>query len=183
MRFLLAVCCIFGIFLSNCLNGAIPKPSEVPNVLEYVMNCFAEEQKAKHLVMVEKFVEYDDCRQINRVGFLFDLYDTISMDASRVLVTGLVNDLFKSVTGNPKLKPYLVSPFTEKEVIIRLRMRTKQCGFIYPVLGNIAYVSVIDGIVIYDTINSYTYDLDTLRTESFQEALKIAERSMHSLTQ
>lgn len=181
LRLLLIVCCVFGACGIHPLEGfdqvpRVLRQSDVPDVLNYVMNCFAEEQNGKNLVMAEKMRNYDAGGKINRVGYIFDLYEPVTIDAARLLVVDLVNDLVETVNRNEKLKPYLsVSPFTEKEAIIRLRIRTRQCGFVYPVLGNIAYVSVIDGAVIYDTINSYTYDLDMLRTESFEQALKIVK--------
>lgn len=150
----------------------------LPNVIDYVLNCFADEQKAKELVMVEKISDFDESQQISKLGFLFDIYKPLSMPQARQLVTGLATDLLQRVNSAEKLKEYLATtPFTVNDVVIRLRMRNKDCGFIYPALGNIAYVSVIDGTIIYDTVNSFTYDLDTLRTESFAEALKIQTSS------
>lgn len=149
----------------------------LPSGVEYVMNCFAEKVKAgKELVLVEKIWDFDKCGKLNRLGYLFDYYGDVDFMSARMMVTGLVNDMLESIHTNAKVVSYLaVVPFTEKEIVIRLRMRKRECGFIYPVLGNIAYVSVIDGNVIYDTINSYTYDLDTLRTETFAEAMRIIE--------
>lgn len=162
------------------LNGQIAvaenltQRNALPDIIEYVLNCFAEEQKTKGLVLVEKIIDFDECRQISKLGFLFDFFRPLSMPASRQIITSLVNDLVLHVNKQEKLKNYLShKPFTVNDVVVRLRLRNKDCGFIYPMLGNIAYVSVIDGEIIYDTINSFTYDLDTLRTESFADALKI----------
>lgn len=163
-------------FLSGQMVAAenLTQRNALPDIIDYVLNCFAEEQKTKGLVLVEKILDYDECQQISRLGFLFDLFRPLSMPAARQLVTSLITDLLQHVNKQEKLKNYLShKPLTVKDVVIRLRLRNKDCGFIYPVLGNIAYVSVIDGEIIYDTINSFTYDLDTLRTESFAEALKI----------
>ncbi|MBA3815144.1 MAG: hypothetical protein H0X29_01215 [Parachlamydiaceae bacterium] len=145
----------------------------IPDVVQYVLNCFAEEQESKELVLVEKISGYDE-GQISKLGFLFDLYKPLTMGEARGLAIGLTNNLLEKVNNNEKLKNYLSnSPFTVNNVVMRIRLRQKDCGFIYPALGNIAYVSVIDGKIIYDTINSFTYDLDNLRTESFADAIKI----------
>lgn len=147
----------------------------LPNVIEYFLNCFAEEQQKTHgLVLVEKITDFDECEHISKLGFLFDRYQVISLSEARTLVANMVSEFLQQINSNVKLKKYFSNvPFSEKNFVVRLRMRTKDCGFIYPILGNIAYVSAIDGSIIYDTINSFTYDLDTLRTESYADALKI----------
>jgi hypothetical protein len=169
------------VLILTCFGGQIAVAENVlernalPNVVDYVLNCFAQEQNSTGLVLVEKISDYDECQQISKLGFLFDFYKLMSLSDARHQIVGLVNDLLLRINSNVKLKKYLaVSPFTAKDVVIRLRLRNKDCGFLYPPLGNIAYVSAIDGVIIYDTVNSFTYDLDTLRTESFADAIKIS---------
>lgn len=177
MRFLFFSLFTMALYLDPFLEANVPKRSDLPNVIDYVMNCFAEEQSAKNLVPVEKITDFDQFLSIRKLGFVFDYYETLNILSARALITGLAKDLVQKINSSPKLRSYLaVIPFTEKEVVLRLRLRKKNCGFVYPELGNIAYVSVIDGMIIYDTKNSFTYDLDTLRTESFAEALSILNK-------
>lgn len=150
----------------------------LPNVVNYVLNCYAEAQKNSNLVLVEKISDYDEYDQISKLGFMFDLYKPLTLPEARQLVVRLVSNLVQHINSQNKLKKYLANyPFTEKDVVIRLRLRNKDCGFIYPFIGNIAYVSALDGDIIYDTVNSFTYDLDTLRTESYSNAIKIISTS------
>lgn len=151
---------------------AIPTRSDLPDIIEYVLNCFAEQQKSKKLILVSKIVELDS--KIQKLGFLFDLYDNLTLSQARQLITGVVSSFLTTINTSEKLKTYLGNtPFTEKEVSIRVRMRSKQCGFIYPELGNIAYVSAMEGNIFYDTLNSITYDIDNLRIETYKKALEI----------
>lgn len=170
MRFIF----IFAIIVAGRLTGDIPKPSALPDAVEYALNCFAEEQTAKNLILVSKISDVDHCCRIQKLGFLFDLYDNVNILTARSLVTGLMASFLETIHRNEKLTYYLADPFTEKNVVIRIRARNARCGFIYPRLGNIAFISAVDGIIIYDTINSYTYDLDTWRMESYADAIRLS---------
>lgn len=145
----------------------------LPNLVDYALNCFASEQKSQNLNLVNKIFDVDDWGNITRLGYLFDLYDTtLDIPRARNMITGIVTSFVDRISQNEKLKPYLHC-FTEKNVVVRIRLRNDQCGFIYPKLGNVAYVSAIDGIVVYDTLNSYTYDLDTLQVENYTSAISL----------
>lgn len=166
---------ILMIAFRSFLVANVPTCSALPNAIEYLLNCFAEEQKNKNLVLVAKISDVDACCRITKLGFLFDLDGMVDIPAGRSLITGVVTNFLNTINSNEKLRPYLTtSYFTEKNVVIRIRIRNKNCGFFYPYLGNIAYISAMDGAIIYDTINSYTYDLDLLRMENFVEALQLS---------
>jgi len=146
----------------------------LPGKLNYYLNCYAESLKERHLTLVSRNSEgCDNC--ITKISLTFDLFDTPNFDGAREVIVDLVGDLLKGVNARPdELKRYFaVFPLTIQNVDVRVRIRQNTQGcFIYPVLGNIAIISAADGIIVYDTMNSFTFQLDMLRRETFENALK-----------
>lgn len=174
VRFAAASIFIFIIVAMGRLGADVPRPSALPDAVDYALNCFAEAQKDRKLVLAAKIVDVDSCTRIQKLGFLFDLYDEVDIVSGRKLITGLVATFLDAITRNEKLVPYLACNFAEKNIVMRVRLRDARCGYVYPRLGNIAFISFVDGMVVYDTINSYTYDLDTWRMESYEDAVRLA---------
>lgn len=167
----------FIVLWQHVICAVVPSRIDLPDAIDCILNRFGDAQKGKNLVFVSKNYEMDeeDCH-IEKIDFLFDLYETVDIPRARILITSLVNSLLQTVMSSEKLKPYLACHFNADNIIMRIRIRTKECGFIYPVLGNIAYISAMDGRIFYDTLNSYTYQMDNLSMETFQEALRLSNK-------
>lgn len=166
----------FGIFLL-CLRGVLAAEGlgscGIPSEVEYFLNRFGEEQeqKNKSLVLVAKNVE-GECG-IEKIGLLFDYYDTFDLSKARHLVVSIVEDLLREVNSQEKLRPFFAEcSLTINDVVVRIRHQ-KGCEFVFPALGNIVYITAIDGLILYGTLNSYTLEIDNLRTEPYSQALKM----------
>jgi hypothetical protein len=157
-------------------TGSFLPPAPFPSKLNYRLNCFEieESQKDKNLVLVSKnYLGCENC--IEKISLFFDLFETPDFDAARLLITQLVSGFINNINGQEELSCYFAAfPLTSKQVDVRVRIRRTQCGFFFPPLGNIAYITAVDGEVIYHTLNSFTFHYDVLRRESFDTALKWA---------
>lgn len=155
---------------------ALYEPCSLPDQVNYFVNCFAERQKANKLILVTKDGENDDCDCcLERVALMFDYYDTVDLNTARSLILGLVTSFLQEINKQEKLKKFFcVFPLNLDEISIQIRLRNEHCGFIYPSLGNIASISIIDGVITYGTLNSYTYEVDTLRRETYNQATQLS---------
>lgn len=151
-----------------------PMSSDLCRTIDYVLNCYGNSQESTHkLVPVSKIIE-TDCK-IEKLGMLFDYHGSLGISAARKLVVQAVSDLLQTVNSSSKLKPYLKNGgLVVDDVIIRIRVRPDACGFYYPPLGNVALVSAMEDKIVYDTMNSYSYMLNNLLTETYQQGLKLS---------
>jgi hypothetical protein len=148
---------------------------KMPDKLEYALNCFVNGLNIPNLKFVDKNA-YGDCG-IEKVDLLFDLYDDVAIPRARELILQIVNALLGEINLNEKLKCYFKSlPLKVDQLVIRIRVEPTRCGFTYPQMGNIAYISAIDGLITYSTRNSFTYELDNLHLESYSQAMHIYHR-------
>jgi len=151
-----------------------PFPGELRRTIEYILNCYADNQESiNQLIPVSKIIE-TDCK-IEKLGMLFDYYGSLNIPKARRLIIQAVTELLQTVNSSNKLTPYLAhcGALTPDDIIIRIRWRSSACGFFYPPLGNVAFVSAMEDKIVYDTLNSYTFTLNNLMTESFQEGLRL----------
>ncbi len=145
----------------------------LPAAIERVLNCFVMQLQNEKLVLVAKNSD-GECG-IDRVSLFFDLYDTVDIPAARRLIVPIVSGLLQDFNGQEKLRGYFNTfPLTYEQVVIQIRVRSKRCGFVYPVLGNITFIAAMDGTVTYGTLNSFTYEVDSLRTETYRQALQLS---------
>lgn len=147
-------------------------PGELTRTLEYILNCYGTNQEKNHrLIPVSKIFEINS--KIEKLGMLFDYYGSLDISKARALAIQAVTELLQIANSSNKLVPYLANcGLTPDDIIIRIRWRSPTCGFFYPPLGNIAFVSAMENKIIYDTLNSYTFTLNNLMTETFQEGLR-----------
>lgn len=158
-----------GDWNTHFVTDALQPVCGMPAQLNYALDCFVIGLNIDHLVLVAKNVT-GDCG-IEQIELLFDYFETLDIPRARELIVPLVTGFLESINARVKLKPFFECfPITEDQVSIRIRVRPKRCGFIYPVPGNIAAVTAGDGMVRYDTINSFTYGIDTLRIERLKQA-------------
>lgn len=168
MRMLFAILfsCLLG---AQALTAADALSScNIPGPIDRFLNCFALEQEKQKLFLVTKSVE-GDC-ETERIGLLFDYYEPMDEALARGLIIQTVQSLLDAINADSKLIASMGGvPLTENDVVVRIRHRLTAC-YHFPVIGNIAYVTSMDGWILYDTINSYTYDINPLRTERFSRA-------------
>jgi hypothetical protein len=151
-----------------------PFPNELRRTIEYILNCYGDNQEnTNQLIPVNKIIEID-CK-IEKLGMLFDYYGSLTIPKARRLIIQAVTELLQTVNSSNKLTPYLANcgALTPDNIIVRIRWRSSTCGFFYPPLGNIAFVSAMENKIVYDTLNSYSFTLNNLMTESFQEGLRL----------
>lgn len=162
------------IMIPNLLiSEMLTSPCSIPIELDYVLDCFLEEQTHKELIPVIKNAE-GECG-IERVSFLFDYFGTLNISSARRLILDTTKTLLDKLNAKDKvLNPFFAAcfPLTADNIVIRIRVRTNECGFIYPKLDNIAYVTLIDGFISYGTLNSFTYEIDNLRIETYASVKK-----------
>lgn len=160
-----------------CLLAAdvLTAPCSIPPELDYFLNCFLEAQRSKGLIPVTKNAE-GEC-EIEKISLLFDYFGVLDIPSARRLIVDVVISLLQKLNTQEKLYKYFACPpLTVDNLDIRIRIRTDHCGFVYPKLGNIAYVTAIDGIISYSTLNSYTYEINNLRMEPFSKALQFSSQ-------
>jgi hypothetical protein len=109
---------------------------------------------------------------IEMMAISFNYYKEVDFDTARRFVVYCVEEYLTAINSSEKVRPYLHNyPFTAKNVEIRI--------FFYkpdrrdPPLGSITVASSIAGNVRYKANNPNGYTLDTLREETYEEALKI----------
>jgi hypothetical protein len=113
-------------------------------------------------------MEFDVPSGIVQIGLMFDYFGEVDIAAARRLITSVVDSLVDRINKDKKMAPYfLCYPISINQISVRIRIRRDECGFYYPPLGNVAYISAIDGMIYYGTLNSYTYEIDNLRTEPY----------------
>lgn len=156
--------------LRSLLSGeALYEPCSLPDRVNYFINCFAERQKANKLTLVTKD-GIGDCG-LEKVALMFDYYGVLDLPTARRLILGVVTSFLQEINQEEKLRCFFpVFPLNLDEVSIQIRLRNDDCGFVYPYLGNIASISIIDGVITYGTINSYSYEVEALRRETYHQA-------------
>lgn len=162
------------VFNHLLLAEALYEPCSLPDQVNYFINCFAERQKANKLTLVTKDGEIDECCCcLERVGLMFDYEAELSIPTARQLILGVVTDFLQEINLQEKLKKHFcVFPLNLDEISIQIRI-VHGCGF-YPYLGNISSISIMDGMITYGTINSYSYEYDVLRRETYDQALHLS---------
>lgn len=141
----------------------------LPITLDYYLNCFVDNLHIEKLVLVAKNSE-GECG-IEKVGLLFDYFGRIDLLGARRLIVPLVSGLADTINANKNLCKYFATfPITVDQIVIRIRVRPPHCGFVYPVLGNVVLITAIDSTVSYGTLNSFNYEIDNLRTETYLQA-------------
>jgi len=153
------------------IEGWISSPCHLPGSLVYAINCFAETQVENHLELVRVTAPSECGCTIDELDLYFNMLDTLDEKASRQFAVTIVNDLLVELNKNEKISSLFTTfPLTLNEVMIQIQMKDLNCEYIYPRLGNIASITIEDQRIIYGTMNSYTYQIDTLRTETIVQA-------------
>ena len=156
------------------VEGWTSTPCYLPGSLVYAINCFKNHTTNQDLELISVNTKEDCDDTIYELNLVFDLAKTVDENQARKLVLNLLANLLNSFNNNQKLRPlFSISPLTANEVTIQIRIRPSDCGADYPIMGNIASVTVADGKVIYGTLNSYTYQIDILRTETLKKAQQL----------
>lgn len=164
-----------GDWNSHMVTDALMPVGGMPPALNYFLNCYASGLAFENLVLVAKDSEEGECG-LELVGLIFDYFDDLNLPEARSLIVHLMVGLIKGINGKEKLTAlFNRSSITEDQVSVRIRVRPKHCGFIYPVLGNIAYISAMDGVINYGTMNSFTYEIESLRVEPYKQALNFVD--------
>lgn len=157
----------------------------IPDQVNCFINAFAERQKQTHnLILATKEGEtccyfIDCCFQntgccLEKIALMFDYFGVVDLPQARQLTLGLVTSFLQEINVQEKLKCFFCTfPLGLDQISIHIRMRN-DCEFKYPYLGNIASISMIDGMITYGTINSYTYQVDVLRRETYDQALQLS---------
>jgi len=163
---------MFGIGIHTLVMANALSSFGIPYEVNCFLNRFAEEQKtANKLILVTKDVN-GRCG-IENIALIFDYHGSLDFPAARQLIVSILTSLLQEVNNQPKLRCCFVTfPLTIENLSVRIRVRS-ECLF-YPFLGNIASIIAADGLIYYGTLNSYTYEVDTLRFESYVQAAKVA---------
>lgn len=155
---------------------ALYAPCSLPDQVNYFVNCFADEQlKSNQLTLVTKNGEWGECCKLEKIALMFDYFDTLDLMTARKMILGITTRFLQEINKQDKLKCFFENfPLSLDNISIQIRMRNEHCGFVYPVLGNIASISIDSGFITYGTMNSYTYKIDTLRRESYDQAVQLS---------
>lgn len=150
----------------------------LPEKLNYYLDCFAEEEQHKEgLELVAKNGEWGECG-LERILLLFDYYGILDIEHGRRLMLAVVDDFLKAINEAKGVGACFVNfPLTTKDIEVRIRTRQRDCGFVYPYLGNVAFILFSDDILTYGTMNSYSYTLETLSREPYDIAHRLAKNS------
>lgn len=148
----------------SLFSNVLSPPCDIPAPLNYFFNCLGGEDRKLNLTLVSKNA-YGRCK-LEVVALFYDYPGDPTLPQARKMITTLTDRILKDINEHEELACYFQTfPLKPSNLVIRIRMHPKYCGFYYPPLGNIAYATVADGLVMYDTWNSFTYDVDRLRTE------------------
>jgi hypothetical protein len=174
------LCCAFILAVQVCFTPFIfsecPFRDDISLTVDRFFTSFVEKIKNENLVLVTKSVDIECCK-IKQIGLFFDSYQHPDIPVARKLMMDVASYFLLELNRDTKLRPFLhCPPFTEKNIVIRIHFRPKQCGFYFPKLENVAHISLIDGMVSYETLNSYNFTLKNLRRETFAQAMQIVAR-------
>ena len=113
---------------------------------------------------------------VEMLALSFNCYRPLSIDESRRLVVGCVNEYLNSVNENKEIRPYLHNfPFTEENLeIVIFFYENNNFKDVQP--GQVSCASTVKGKIFYHTKDSQDeYKLETLHQETYEEALRIVK--------
>ncbi len=150
----------------------------LPTAIDHYIDCFAIEQSKfnPRLKLVAKNAEAQCGGKVTKLALLFELDDKVDIPYARKMITYLVGTFIDGMNAHPEKFQacFTTFPLTLEDVVLRIRVQPNPGYFVYPSLDNIASITSMDGVIIYGTLNSYTYAMDSLRTESYAQAVKMA---------
>lgn len=149
------------------------------------INCYIDDFAAQQthfnpsLNLVAKNAEAMCQGSVNKLALLFELTDKIDIPYGRSIITYMVGSFIDGINAQPeKFRSYFTTfPLELDDVVMSIRMRSPPGCVAYPALGNVASITSMDGLIIYGTLNSYTYEIDSLRIERYSQAVKLATGS------
>jgi len=151
----------------------------LPRAVEQFLDCYFDNTNNPQIKLVSKSGKESEKEKGRTSSLTLEFEATWSMDipSARKFIVQLTGRFVDAINKQRKLRCHFATfPITLKQISMRIRfVQPSQCGFVYPVMGNIAYVSFIDETIYYGTLNSVTYDIDVLRIEPYEQALKSAE--------
>lgn len=146
--------------------------------IEDLLSHFVEGVKVeKNVIPLSKTFSSAENGKVERIHLNFDSYSHPDLPGARSLILSIVNGLLTNINSNERIRPlFITHPFPIENVEVRIKFVSKNDDFTYPKLGNIAYVSIVDGIISYETLNSYNYQIEHLRSEDYPQAQLLEDR-------
>jgi hypothetical protein len=175
MRFLICTMFMAVISIFSCCSLLVDSSFEqnYEKIADAITNKTAEKfkrEKALYLIGIGGGMMDD----IKMMSMDFNYYREVDFDAARALLVYCVEEYLAAINGSEEVRPYLHNyPFTAKNIEIRLYFY-KPNGRDLP-LGKLSIASAIKGTVKYKVDNPNGYTLDTVRTETYEEALQIVQ--------
>ena len=109
---------------------------------------------------------------IYMMAISFDYYQEVDFNTARQLLVYCVEEYLSAINSDEKVRPYLHNfPFTAKNIEIRIFFSTPDNDDVP--LGSICVAASIKGRVDYDIKAPINLKLETIREETYEEALKI----------
>lgn len=147
----------------------------LPPALDSALNNFGQQLTVAHMRLVAKNAILSECGTLfDRVDVIVDSWERLDVAQARILMVSLTYFLLQTLDSDPELKNYFSRfPLTPDDVSIQVRIQYDQCNPLTPPLGNIAYITLMEGQITYSTYNTHSGMLALLYREDYKTAGKL----------
>ncbi len=166
-------CCIFAVTsISLCCSFFGDKFFEpsYEKIADAITADIAEKiKKEKNLILIGTGGRM--MNDIQMMAMSFNCYSEVGFDTARKLLVYCVKEYLAAINGSEKVRPYLHNyPFTVQNIEIVIYFYTQEHGKLPA--GKITIASADEGNIKYQTDNPNGNTLDTLRIETYDDAVK-----------